>query len=178
MGRCRAIIPKPLRSSRPPLERIYRLSMGTVAMPASTLPTTQPLLGPVVGPCLAAFRLEAWMYALRIPAMSKYKVDVSPDKIKDDMTNKVPASVHWPAENYNHLMEQPTQFYAIALAMNQMGLRDSTSVKLAWTYVGLRIVHSLVQSTNNKIMVRFQLFAASSLVLLGLTAKGVMEYMY
>jgi len=86
--------------------------------------------------------------------------------------------VHWPAENYNHLMEQPTQFYAIALAMNQMGLRDSTSVKLAWTYVGLRIVHSLVQSTNNKIMVRFQLFAASSLVLLGLTAKGVMEYMY
>ncbi|KAI7235756.1 hypothetical protein D0869_05496 [Hortaea werneckii] len=147
-------------------------------MPASTLLTNQPLLGPVVGLVSWHFVMEAWMYALRIPAMSKYKVDVSPDKIKDDMANKVPASVHWPAENYNHLMEQPTQFYAIALAMNQMGLRDSTSVKLAWTYVGLRIVHSLVQSTNNKIMVRFQLFAASSLVLLGLTAKGVMEYMY
>ncbi|RMY73533.1 hypothetical protein D0863_03802 [Hortaea werneckii] len=147
-------------------------------MPASTLLTTQPLLGPVVGLVSWHFVMEAWMYALRIPAMSKYKVDVSPDKIKDDMANKVPASVHWPAENYNHLMEQPTQFYAIALAMNQMGLKDSTSVKLAWTYVGLRIVHSLVQSTNNKIMVRFQLFAASSLVLLGLTAKGVMEYMY
>lgn len=117
------------------------------------------------------------MYALRIPALSKYQVDTRPEKIKEDFAKKIPAHINYPAENYNHLMEQPTQFYAIALAMNQMGVRDGISVKLAWTYVGLRILHSLVQSTKNPIMVRFQIFAASSLALLGLTAQGVRTLM-
>lgn len=117
------------------------------------------------------------MYATRLPALSKYKVDTHPERIQEDFAKKIPKSVNWPAENYNHLMEQPTQFYAIALAMNQMGMRDTLSVRLAWTYVGLRVIHSVVQSTSNPIMVRFQIFAASSLVLLGLTAKGVMELM-
>jgi len=48
----------------------------------------------------------------------------------------------------------------------------ATEAKLAWGYVGLRIVHSLVQATSNPIMVRFSLFAASELTMLGLLLKG------
>ena len=121
--------------------------------------------------------MEAWMYALRIPALSKYKVDTSPEKIKESMAANVPPHVQYPADNYNHLMEQPTQFYAIALAMNQMGVTDGVTVKLAWTYVGLRVLHSLVQATKNPIMVRFQIFLASSLVLLGMTGMAAREIM-
>lgn len=146
-------------------------------MPVSTILAGQPLLGPVVGLASWHFVMEAWMYALRLPALSKYKVDTDPAKLKQEMAEKIPAWVHYPAENYNHLMEQPTHFYAVALAMNQMGLRDNVSVRLAWTYVGLRVIHSVVQATKNPVMVRFQIFAASSLVLLGLTGKGVMELM-
>ena len=114
------------------------------------------------------------MYTLRLPALSKYKVDTSPAMTTTSMNAKIPRHLQWPADNYNHLMEQPTQFYAVALALNQLGVDDGLTVKLAWTYVGLRVVHSLVQALTNTIMIRFQLFAASSLVLLGLTGKAVL----
>ena len=114
------------------------------------------------------------MYALRLPALSKYKVDVNPNMTVASMNSKIPRSLQWPADNYNHLNEQPTQFYAVALALNQLGVNDGLTVKLAWTYVGLRVVHSLVQALRNNVPVRFQLFAASSLVLLALTGKAVL----
>jgi hypothetical protein len=43
---------------------------------------------------------------------------------------------------------------------------------LAWVYVGLRVVHSLIQTTFNKIEVRFSVFALSSLVLIALTINA------
>lgn len=77
-------------------------------------------------------------------------------------------------DNYNHLMEQPTQFYATTLALIFLEANDPVTVNLAWGYVGLRVVHSLVQAMANPIMPRFYIFATSSLVLAGLTAKAAM----
>ena len=45
---------------------------------------------------------------------------------------------------------------------------------LAWTYVGLRLVHSLVQNLGNKVMLRFPVFALSSLVLVGITVRNLL----
>ena len=55
----------------------------------------------------------------------------------------------WKSHNYNHLMEQPTIFYAIALTLALMDFGGGINYWLAWGYVGLRIVHSLVQCTVN-----------------------------
>lgn len=79
--------------------------------------------------------------------------------------------VRWKADNYNHLLEQPTIFYAIALTLAVLGAVDAASVILAWAYVGLRIVHSLVQATVNVILWRFAVFALSSLVLAALALR-------
>ncbi|KAK5118937.1 hypothetical protein LTR62_000148 [Meristemomyces frigidus] len=138
---------------------------------SSALPLAgaHPLLGPLVGLVSWTFVMETWMYALRLPAMEKYKVDVHPGMTKGDMNSKLPASVRWPADNYDHLHEQPTVFYAIIFALDRLGMQDTLTVRLAWTYVALRIVHSLVQASTNAIMVRFSLFAASSVTLVGLT---------
>ncbi|WPH01926.1 Hypothetical protein R9X50_00478000 [Acrodontium crateriforme] len=133
---------------------------------------SQPLLGPVVGLCSWTLIMEAWMYATRLPALSKYKVDTSPENCKQSMADKIPASIAWKAENYNHLMEQPTQFFATALALNAMGVSDQVTVGLAWGYVGLRVLHSLVQATSNTIVVRFGLFLSSSITLTALTVKA------
>lgn len=146
-------------------------------MPPIAIVGSQPLLGPVVGLVSWTFVMEAWMYALRLPALSKYKVDTSPSMTTADMNAKIPRHLQWPADNYNHLHEQPTLFYAMALALNQLGVQDGVTVKLAWTYVGLRVAHSLVQASKNPIMIRFQIFAASSLVLAGLTAKAALVIM-
>ncbi|PGH08712.1 hypothetical protein AJ79_05903 [Helicocarpus griseus UAMH5409] len=137
--------------------------------------TTQPgVLGPVVALNLWTFVVEGWMYATRIPAMSKYKVTPDPNTVKEQMNTKIPPSIRWVADNYNHLMEQPTQFYAVALAIALLHERrgSKADVTLAWAYVGLRVLHSLIQCSSNKIMTRFSVFITSSAVLLGLTANA------
>jgi hypothetical protein len=88
------------------------------------------------------------------------------------MNNALPHDARWPADNYNHLLEQPTQFYAVALALALLGADDDLNVKLAWGYVGIRVAHSLVQAITNRIPVRFSLFALSSVALAGLTGRA------
>jgi hypothetical protein len=73
-----------------------------------------------------------------------------------------PRNVQWKAQNYNHLHEAPTVFYAVALALALLGAGNGLNATLAWAYVGLRVVHSLVQATVNKVMLRFLIFALSS----------------
>jgi len=118
--------------------------------------------------------MEVWMYALRIPAISKYGVKIDPVATKEELNAKIPRRLQFPADNYNHLMEQPTQFYAVTLALAMLGDDSSLTFGLAWGYVGLRVVHSLVQATTNPILLRLQIFVSSSLVLLGLTARAAM----
>jgi hypothetical protein len=86
----------------------------------------------------------------------------------------LPARVRWKADNYNHLLEQPQQFYAVAIVLALLGDTSQASLMLAWAYVGLRVVHSLWQSLVNVIVPRFALFALSSLVLFALVARAAM----
>ncbi|KAK5711842.1 hypothetical protein LTR17_018210 [Elasticomyces elasticus] len=144
---------------------------------ASALALAHPLLRPLVGLATWTFVMEAWMYAYRIPALSKYKVDISPQMTSTSMNANIPRELQWPADNYNHLMEQPTVFYGVVLALDRLGVQDDVTVGLAWTYLGLRSVHSIVQSVANPVMVRFQIFLCSSAVLAGLTGKAVLAVM-
>ncbi len=74
--------------------------------------------------------------------------------------------MQWKAHNYNHLLDEPTIFYAVCIVLAIIGHGEGINVAVAWLYVGLRIVHSLVQATVNRVAVRFLLFAASSLCLM------------
>lgn len=58
------------------------------------------LLKPVVALCSWTLAMEAWLYATRIPAMSKYKINTNPDKIVKEFEEKIPPSVKWKADNY------------------------------------------------------------------------------
>ena len=91
-----------------------------------------------------------------------------------DLDQVLPASTQWIAHNYNHLHEAPTVFYAVALLLAITGWGDGLNATIAWAYVGLRIAHSLVQALWNRIIVRFTLFALSSLALIALTVHAVM----
>ena len=125
---------------------------------------------PVVVLMIWTMIMWAWMYATRIPAMTRLKVN--PDKLVRDpnasLDKELPVEVQWKAHNYNHLHEQPTLFYAVALVLAMVGQGEGMNALLAWMYAGLRIIHSLVQVTANRVMVRFVLFAISSVVLIAL----------
>jgi len=131
-----------------------------------------PLLRPLIGLAGWTFVMEIWMYATRIPAIYKYNLSSDPAKIENEMKTKIPPHIRWKADNYNHLHEQPQVFYAVAATLALLGDDNPYTLAAAWGYVGVRVVHSLVQAIVNKIMVRFQLFAFSSVVLAGLTARA------
>jgi hypothetical protein len=80
-----------------------------------------PLLKPVIALAGWSYLMELWMYSGRIPALTKYNLDLSPEKISDEMKTKIPPIVRYKADNYNHLHEQPTYFLAVALSLALIG---------------------------------------------------------
>jgi hypothetical protein len=136
--------------------------------------TASPMLAPVIALVIWSAIIWAWMYATRIPAIVKSRMVLDPMAPRGEQMAQLPPKVRWKADNYNHLMEQPTLFYAVAISLAVLGDHSISSVAMAWGYVVLRVVHSLVQVTWNKIEVRFALFFVSSLVLFGLTYNAAM----
>ena len=106
-----------------------------------------------------------WLAITRLRTMNKLKMHPQKHPRTQDLGAALPAEVQWKADNYNHLMEQPTIFYATVFLLVLIGEGSGSNVILAWAYVGLRIAHSLVQATINKVMVRFTLFVLSSIIL-------------
>jgi hypothetical protein len=134
------------------------------------------ILQPVVALAAWTMAMWFWMYATRIPAIGAAKVDLDamvrdPETSLDDL---LPVGVQWKAHNYNHLHEAPTVFYAIAIVLAVIGQGDGLNAQLGWAYVALRVIHSIIQATINKVTVRFVLFAMSSLVLVTLVVRAVM----
>ena len=128
-----------------------------------------PILTPVIALVLWSFVMWAWLYATRMPAMVRLKIKDNPRRPRSEFDEAIPPEVRWVADNYNHLMEQPTLFYAIAITLALMDFGGGINYWLAWGYVGLRIVHSVVQSTINIVAVRFTIFTLATFCLLGLT---------
>ena len=136
---------------------------------------TNAILGPVATLALWSMIMWVWMYATRIPAMQRAKIDAAKmvggtGKGLDDV---LPPEVQWKAHNYNHLMEQPTVFYAVAIALAVGGMGGGLNTQIAWAYVVLRIVHSLWQATVNRIPVRFAIFSLYTLCLFALSVLAV-----
>jgi hypothetical protein len=134
------------------------------------------ILQPVVALAAWTMVMWFWLYGTRIPALSAAKVD--PDDLVHDPTKDLdsvlPPQVMWKAHNYNHLHEAPTVFYAVAIVLAIIGQGDGLNAQLAWVYVALRVVHSLIQVTVNKVILRFTVFALSSFCLMALVARAVM----
>lgn len=132
------------------------------------------ILAPAAVLVLWSLIMLFWMAATRFPAIAKSGMDLKnapPGGRGQDLDAVLPPSVNWKAHNYTHLMEQPTIFYAAALAAQVAGQADGVNVALAWTYVILRVVHSLIQCTVNVVAARFAMFALSTIALAVLTIR-------
>lgn len=131
------------------------------------------MLTPVVA--LVAWSLVQWlwMYVTRIPAIKASGMRLDASIPNGEQMASLPAKARWKADNYNHLMEQPTIFYALVICMAVAGLAGELNLILAWTYVGLRVLHSVFQSIVNKIELRFVLFALSNVPLFWLTINAL-----
>ena len=135
----------------------------------------QAFLTPVLVLICWTLVMWLWMYVTRIPAMQKAGVD--PDSARHPGTygDKLPANVRAVADNYNHLHEQPTIFYALMFFAALTGGGDNVMSYLAYGYVALRIVHTFVQVLSPKALLRFIMFNVCSLVLVIMVGKEVIR---
>ena len=95
--------------------------------------------------------------------------------LRDDLVAAGETKASWVADNYNHLHEAPTVFYAVCLVLAMIGQGDNLNATIAWAYVGLRIAHSLLQVISNRVLIRFALFALSSIALMMLVTHAAIS---
>ena len=131
------------------------------------------IVAPVIALVTWTHVMWLWMYATRIPAIQGSGMVMDATRPSGEQMAMLPANVRWKADNYNHLFEAPVLFYAVALSLAVLGAGSGWNLTLAWLYVAARVVHSIFQSTVNKIEVRFGLFVLSSLVLFALTFNAI-----
>lgn len=98
------------------------------------------------------------MYKRRIPAMNAISKRTQDFIDNPKLGEKLPASARWAANNYNHLHESPTIFL--------MDKVTPLALYCAWAFVVIRIIHSIVHITSNKVIVRFSLFLLSMIALI------------
>jgi hypothetical protein len=132
-------------------------------------------LTPVLALVVWTLVMWIWMYATRIPAMQKAGVDPQDAMHPGSLAKLLPSATQRVADNYNHLHEAPTIFYALMFFAALTGGADGTALALGWTYVLLRVLHSLIQATFNKVALRFTVFAASSVVLMVFAGREVLR---
>jgi hypothetical protein len=133
-----------------------------------------PIFAPAMVLVLWSLVMLAWLALTRLPALSKAGVDLGAvvGGRGVDLEGVIPDRVNWKAHNYAHLMEQPTIFYPTIVILALAGADTPTNVALAWAYVAIRIVHSLVQALWNRVSVRFGLFALSTIALVALAVNA------
>jgi hypothetical protein len=138
------------------------------------MPINSPIFAPAVVLVLWSLVMLGWLALTRLPAMSRAGLNLGSavGRRGANLEGVLPDKVNWKSHNYTHLMEQPTIFYATVIILGVVGAGDGINLTLAWAYVLLRIAHSIVQATWNRVAVRFSLFclATTALLLLALNA--------
>jgi hypothetical protein len=129
------------------------------------MPMTQsPIFAPFFVMMALTMIMWFYMYARRIPFIQRSKLTAE-QLAPAEFARISPPPVSNPSDNLKNLFEVPTLFYAVVLYLYVTRQVDAIYVVAAWVFVGFRILHSAVHSTVNIIILRFWLYAASTLAL-------------
>jgi len=120
---------------------------------------------PMVAQVVLTATVWVRMYVVRIAELREKRIH--PQKIATSQTKGLLQNTQ-AADNFVNLFEVPVLFYAVCLVIGATGIESLLLLVLAWMYVALRAMHSFIQVTYNKVMHRFQVYVASTLVVFAL----------
>ena len=132
----------------------------------------------ILNPMLAMMAWSALIVAIllmtRIPVVIKQWGNLQFAKHSDELRPKMSEKFRYVTDNYNHIFEQPTLFYAVLIYIQLASASNQMNISLAWAYVSLRMVHSSIQLTSNNVSWRAASFATSSLILMTIISMEVL----
>ncbi len=115
------------------------------------------------------------LYASRAPLIIKNWGHSQGAKHSENLRPNLPDRLRYITDNYNHLMEQPTLFYAVVVYIFLMNHADSLHVQLAWGYAVLRVIHSVIHLSSNNVSWRALIFGLSSICLIVMIARELVS---
>ena len=83
------------------------------------------------------------------------------DDFKHGVSSASPPEINILNRNYINLLQAPVLFYVASLVIFVTNKTDTTFLYLAWAYVALRIIHSAIHLTYNRVLHRGLTFGAS-----------------
>ena len=133
----------------------------------------QAIFGPFFVMMILTLVVWLYMYARRITFLNTLELD--PNELTPARLAEIsPPEVANPSDNLKNLFEVPVLFYALALYLYVTGQVSGVDVMAAWVFVVFRILHSAVHCTVNIVLVRFSLYAISSLALWFLVLRSAL----
>ena len=133
----------------------------------------QQIFEPLAALVFLTLLVSVFMYYKRLGFIRKHKLD--PEELKNKGEGeKALAPVAGPSDNLKNLFEMPVLFYLLCVVLFVLGRVDAMFLILAWVYVGLRTIHSLIQSTYNRIVHRFSAYMLSMFVLIWMWLRFVL----
>jgi hypothetical protein len=132
------------------------------------------ILSPFFAMITLTIAVWVYMYARRLPFI--FSSNLAPQQLTPlELARVSPPAVANPSDNLKNLFELPTIFYAVVLCLYAADRVDATYVRAAWTFVALRVLHSIVHCTFNYIPLRFWLYAGSALSLWFMAGRAALE---
>lgn len=134
----------------------------------------------IFGPFFATIGLTAvvwvYMYVRRIRFINGSGLTPDQLAVPGELQRQQPASVSNPSDNFKNLFEVPVLFYALCLYLFATGQVDGTYVAAAWVFVGFRALHSTVHCTFNKVLLRFWLYAISTVAVFFIAIRAAIAH--
>ncbi|WP_457095857.1 MAPEG family protein [Lysobacter sp. P5_B9] len=127
---------------------------------------------PAVAMAMLTFVVWWRMYATRIAQMKRERIH--PQAVATSAQAAAKLTDSRAADNFRNLFELPVLFYLALVVAAQAQLSTTAVLVLAWLFVALRVVHSWIQCTYNKVMHRFYVYVTGGMVMW--TLWGVLGY--
>lgn len=123
------------------------------------------ILQPVVAMLLLTAVVWVVLFIRRLSYMAGQKIDAEQMQTPQQTLSLLPDDINAPANNFKNLFEVPVLFYVVSLCAAMLNSVDAMMLNCAWGFVLLRVIHSVIHCTYNRVMHRFMAYMGSCLLL-------------
>ena len=134
------------------------------------------IFGPFFATMLLTLIVWVYMYVRRIHFINSNKINPNHLAVPGTLARLSPAAVSNPSDNLKNLFEMPVVFYALALYLFVTSQVDGAYVYAGWTFAAFRVFHSAVHCTFNFVLLRFWLYAVSTVALVYVAIRAALVH--
>ncbi|RDH86485.1 MAG: hypothetical protein DIZ77_09040 [endosymbiont of Seepiophila jonesi] len=124
---------------------------------------------------MAALTFGVGILMIRLRFLAVRRGEINPRHFLLNRGSKVPDYLAQVEQNYQNLLELPLLFYTISILLFLTNKVDLIYLSLAWSYVGMRLLHTLIHATVNKLRMRMWAFLVSSLILIAIWLRLLLQ---